>query len=456
MMKKICAVLTAILLLLSGCGTNEKASADSYGDKKAAVSMEAANEAPEEENEEQPETVLTLAVYGGTRIPVVEEFNESQSVYHIEVVDYSEEGTVEKDNALARINMELASGEGPDLLYLWNLGMNCATYGPKGYLEDLLPYLDADEEINREDFVDSLMDAALIDGRLYGTIPSFSIFSMFGPETKVGEYQPSTFTELLRLAQDNGGAARLIQQNYSGEEFLSTTMRVSSDEFIDFGSMTADFDNENFRALLELCLQFSQNTEADKNAAILNYCAVSSFMETQYYEAYYGEKIEFLGCPGAAEPKSYFINIMDQYGMNANSKHKAGAWSFLRLLFTEEYQTDEYVNSAFPSFPSNKKALQALAEKSMSTLYDSDDDGNKWEMTQRGEQDDFAYHAATQEQVDQIMDLINSASQASNYTAMIQTIVMEEAQAYFAGDAAIDDTIARIQNRVDTYLAEQR
>ena len=337
MMKKICAVLTAILLLLSGCGTNEKASSDSYGDKKAAVSMEAKNEAPEEENEEQPETVLTLAVYGGTRIPVVEEFNESQSVYHIEVVDYSEEGTVEKDNALARINMELASGEGPDLLYLWNLGMNCATYGPKGYLEDLLPYLDADEEINWEDFVDSLMDAALIDGRLYGTIPSFSIFSMFGPETKVGEYQPSTFTELLQLAQNNGGAARLIQQNYSGEEFLSTTMRVSSDEFIDFGSMTADFDNENFRVLLELCLQFSQNTEADKNAAILNYCAVSSFMETQYYEAYYGEKIAFFGCPGAAEPKNYFINIMDQYGMNANSKHKAGAWSFLRLLFTEEY-----------------------------------------------------------------------------------------------------------------------
>ena len=92
----------------------------------------------------------------------------------------------------------------------------------------------------------------------------------------------------------------------------------------------------------------------------------------------------------------------------------------------------------------------------MSTLYDSDDDGNEWEMTQRGEQDDFAYHAATQEQVDQIMNLINSASQASNYTAMIQTIVMEEAQAYFAGDAAIDNTIERIQNRVDTYLAEQR
>ena len=456
MMKKLCTVLAVVLLLLSGCGANEGAFSAADRNQESAVPMDAANKTPDETEENGSETVLTLAVYGGTRLPIVEAFNESQSVYHIEVEDYSKEGTIHQDSALARINMELASGEGPDILYLWNLGMNSAVYGPKGYLEDLLPYLDADEALNREDFVDSLMDAALMDGKLYGTIPSFSVFTMFGPSARIDQYQPATFTELLQLAQDNGGAAQLIQQDYSDMDFLYTVLRVSSDEFVDFGTMTADFDNDNFRALLELCLQFGQNTGADKSAAILNYCAVSSFMETQYYEAYYGEKMEFFGCPGAAEPKNYFINIIDQYGMNANSKHKEGAWSFLRLLFTEEYQVDAYVDSAFPAFPGNRNALQALAEKSMSTLYDSDEEGNQWEFTQRGEHDDFAYHAATQDQVDQIMDLIHSASQASNYTAMIQTIVMEEAQAYFVGDADIDDTVHKIQNRVDTYLAEQQ
>lgn len=452
-MKKLCAIFGALLILLSGCGNGNTSSAGSNN----KISSSSVQEQTRNTAQTGTEAVkLTLAVYGGTRIPVVDEFNESQSAYYIEIEDYSQEGAVDQSSALTRINMEIASGEGPDLFYLWDLGMNCATYGPKGYLEDLLPYLDADTELSRDDFIKSLLDAALIDGKLYGTIPSFSVFTMFGPQSKVDQYKPSTFTDLLKFAQNNGGAAQLINQNYSNIDFLYTTLRVASDEFINFNTMTADFDNDNFRALLELCLQFGQTTNADKSSAILNYCAVSSFMETQYYEAYYGEKIEFFGCPGSSESKNYFINIIDQYGINANTKYKDGAWSFLRLLFTEEYQTDEYVDSAFPSFPSNKNALKALADKAMSTLYEQDEEGNEWEFTQRGEHDDFEYHAATQEQIDQIMDLIDSASQASNYTAMIQSIVMEEAQMFFAGDASVDDTIDRIQNRVDVYLSEQQ
>lgn len=436
-------------LLLSSCNTGSGNITDfssASGSAQAETTAISAGEDP---------IVLTLATYGGTTIPIVKQFNASQSAYYIEIVDYSQDNTVSKDTAWKQIHAELASGEGPDIFYLWKLDMNAATYGPKGYLEDLLPYLDADETLSREDFVESLMDAALIDGKLYGTIPSFSVFTMFGPSSKIEQYKPATFTELLQLAQDNGGAAQLIQQNYSDMDFLYTVLRVSSDEFVDFSTMTANFDNDNFRSLLELCLQFEQNADADKSAAILNYCAVSSFMETQYYEAYYGEEIEFFGCPGLSASKNYFMNIIDQYGMNANSKHKDGAWSFLRLLFTEAYQTDAYVDSAFPSFPSNKNALNALADKAMSTLYEQDEDGNEWEFTQRGEHDDFAYHAATQAQVDQIMGLIDSASQASNYTATIASIVMEEAQTYFAGDATLEDTIEKIQNRVDIYLSEQ-
>ncbi len=444
-MKRVLALMGALAVFLTACGegvSKETASEYSQSPDRGTTA------------EHSEPVVLTLATYGGTNIPVVKEFNASQSDYVIEIVDYSKDDTISKENALMQINAELASGEGPDMFYLWKLGMNQAIYGGKGYLEDLLPYLDGDEGLSREDFVESLLNAVEIDGKLYGTIPSFSIFTMFGPNSQVADCSPSTFVEFLQLAQDRGGVARLIGQNYTAMDFLDTVLRVASDEFVDFSAMTADFDNDNFRALLELCAEFDQGADGDKSGAILNYCAVSSFMETQYYEAYYGDTIAFLGCPSASAVKNYFINIIDQYGINANSKNKDGAWRFIRLLFTEEYQIDEYVVSAFPSFPSNKNALQALAEKSMSTLYDTDEEGNQWEFTQRGEQDGFAYHGATQAQVDQIMALIDSASQASNFTQMIQSIVLEEAQALFAGDASADSTIEKIQNRVDIYLAE--
>lgn len=398
---------------------------------------------------------LTLAVYGDSNIPIVTKFNEAQLQYHIEIDDYSKNGTVAKETALARINAELAAGKGPDIFYLWNLGMGSAIYGPRGYLEDLLPYLDADNKLSREDFVTSLMSASLIDGKLYGTIPAFSVFTMFGPESELSQEKISTFVDLAKLAKERGGASKLFNQTYTDMGFLFTVLQVASDEFIDFGSMTSDFDNENFRSLLEMCTEFNQNADEDGSPSVLNYCVIGSFMELQYYENYYGEKITFASCPGTIEPKNFFVNIMDQYGINANSKYKDGAWSFIRMLFSEEYQIDEYVDTGFPLFPSNENALNALAEQSMTTLYDHDEEGNEWEFTQRGEHDDFEYHAATQAQVDQIMDLISSASQASHYTATMQSIIMEEAQTYFSGNATLDQVIDKIQNRVDIYLAEQ-
>ena len=452
--KRIIAGISALLLLLTSC---KESGSGSETEKAAltAASIQETGPVTEEQPAAEPIT-LTLASYSSNYIPVVNEFNTSQPEYHIEIVDYSKDNTVSKENALKQINAELASGEGPDLFYLWKLGMSNAIYGSKGYLEDLLPYIDQDPELSREDFVESLLEGAKIDGKLYGTIPSFSIFTMFGPESQLSQYQLGTFSDLLEVAQTHGGMSALLNQDYDATSFLYTIVQIASDEFIDFGTMTADFDNDNFRALLNLCLQFDDASSTSQEPGILNLYTINSFMEVQYYEALYGEPIIFVGCPGATEANSYFIDVMDQYGINVNSAHKEGAWRFIRMLFTEEYQVDEYVDSAFPSFPSSKKALQALEEKSMSTLYDSDEEGNQWEMTQRGEHDGFDYHAATQAQVDQVLELINGASKTSYYTSVILSIVREEGAAFVAGDATEDQTIEKIQNRVNTYLSEQK
>ena len=450
--KRIIAGMSALLLLLTAC---QESGHDS--ETEIAMPTTASSTSPvTEENPAAEPITLTLASYSSNYIPIVDEFNTSQSEYYIEIVDYSKDNTISKENALKQINAELASGEGPDLFYLWKLGMNNAIYGPKGYLEDLLPYIDQDPELSREDFVESLMEGAKINGKLYGTIPSFSIFTMFGPESQLAQYQLGTFSDLLEVEQTHGGMSALLNQNYDATSFLYTIVQIASDEFIDFGTMTADFDNDNFRALLDLCLQFDDASSTSQEPGILNLYTINSFMEVQYYEALYGEPITFVGCPGATEANSYFIDVMDQYGINANSPHKEGAWSFIRLLFTEGYQTDAYVDSAFPSFPSNQNALQALAEKSMSTLYDSDEDGNQLEMTHRGEHDGFDYHAATQAQVDQVLALIHGASKTSYYTSTILSIVQEEGAAFVAGDATADQTIEKIQNRVNTYLSEQK
>ena len=169
-------------------------------------------------------------------------------------------------------------------------------------------------------------------------------------------------------------------------------------------------------------------------------------MEIQYFEYLFGEEVGIIGFPSANGSVSYFNNVIDQYGINADSNNKEGAWQFLKLLFAEDYH--------YYALPSNLDALQALIERSKATIMQEDSEGNLTESTQRGNFN-FEYHAATEEQVQQMLDLIDSASLPARGNSTITSIVTEEAEAYFAGDRSVDEAAQLIQSRVSLYLSEQ-
>ena len=67
----------------------------------------------------------------------------------------------------------------------------------------------------------------------------------------------------------------------------------------------------------------------------------------------------------------------------------------------------------------------------------------------------ISIYAMTQEQVDQILDLINTTTAVYGYDESILNIISDEATAYFAGEKSLDDTANMIQSRVNLYVAEQ-
>ena len=67
----------------------------------------------------------------------------------------------------------------------------------------------------------------------------------------------------------------------------------------------------------------------------------------------------------------------------------------------------------------------------------------------------ISIYAMTQEQVDQILDLINTTTAVYGYDESILNIISDEAAAYFAGEKSLDDTANMIQSRVNLYVAEQ-
>lgn len=70
----------------------------------------------------------------------------------------------------------------------------------------------------------------------------------------------------------------------------------------------------------------------------------------------------------------------------------------------------------------------------------------------RGE--DIFVYAASQEDVDAVRKLVESAENRFEPHATIQNIINEEAAGYFSGQVGLESTVEKIQNRVSLLLQE--
>ena len=64
-------------------------------------------------------------------------------------------------------------------------------------------------------------------------------------------------------------------------------------------------------------------------------------------------------------------------------------------------------------------------------------------------------YAMSEDQRDKLMSLLDSAERSSSYDQVIARIVKEEAGALFAGQRDAAEVAARIQARIELYMAEQ-
>lgn len=397
--------------------------------------------------------VLTLAVYGERGIPAVRIFNESQDEFYIEQVDYSQNGSLSSAEALTRLNAELNSGKGPDLFYLWNMDMDVEVYGQKGYLEDLYPYLDKDPQLSREDILPSLRAAYEVNEALYGTVSSFGIYTMFGSSEELSCYDEWDFDAMLDLAEKHGGVTELLSTVYSKNEFLQSALQATLSDFANLTTGEVFFDSDSFRNLLLFCNELESApdySEPPKNPGISFY-VINSFKQLQFYEALYGDEISFVGYPSSTNGGHCFINLIDQFAMNSESQNKDGAWQFLRILLTEEYQT-EYDNAQFPT---NVKALENKILEAQTDVETAPVSPQLYDNEILNE-DNFIFTSATDQQIDNVMLLINDTATIGNSQFELIELVVDEAEDYFQGAKSLDDVVNIIQHITTMYFAERQ
>lgn len=393
-------------------------------------------------------------------------FNKQSKEYKVEIRRYGDENMEYKDR-IALMNAEIASGKGPDMFDLNRVPYSLETMVSKGLLEDLTPYLEQDDSIKREDFVENVLKMYEKDGKLYGIAPSFEIQTLMGKVSDLGDKDTWTLEEMMKFADSKPEGVELIP-NATKQSMLEILCSMNIGSFMNEETGVCDFKNEEFRRILEFADQFPPKEENSENVlarikngqALLLEERIGAVSAFQMFEFIFGDEVNFIGYPtSGSESGSYFRANGTAPGMNPASDNKEGVWEFISFILSKERQEQEVYTGG--GFPSRKDLLEKQFAADMKPEYYVDADGSQKERSKSawsiGDGDyTVDVYAATQEQVDRVKKMIETAVSGETGDGQVMNIISQEAQEYFTHTKSIEETVDVIQNRVQNYVNESR
>lgn len=435
---------------------------DSAGEVELAVLTK------KKRSEVQEKTVIT---YATSYLPYFTDsdivaFNKQSEKYRVEVKQYGDENA-DFDTKADLMRTDIASGKGPDIIDLQYSPLTLDEYVSQGILEDLNPWLLQDEELKREDFVESVLKAYEREEKLYGIMPSFSIDTLMGKSEVLGDRTQWTLDELMEFMDSQPKDVELIPA-VTKNTMLWTLCSFNQDQFINPETGECSFDQEGFIKVLEFAAAFPSEISQDemqadprqkisKGEAILLEGNISGVSMYQLYEKVFGGEVTYIGYPTAGEGGSIIRPNGTIVGMNASSENKEGVWEFVRFNLTKERQgSKKYANEGFSS---RKDMLEKKFEEDMKPEYALDANGNQEEQPKSvWTTNDFTVdvYASTKEQVDSVREIIENARGNNQIDGQIWSIIREEAQAFFEGQKSAEEAASLIQSRAQIFANEGR
>lgn len=396
-------------------------------------------------------------------------FNKESDKYQIEVTSYEDQNSnVSYDEMIKRLNNDLVAGKIPDIL-LVDSNIPFESYVSKGLIADLNGFFEKDETIKREDYLENVLEAFSMDGKLYRIAPSFNIQTLAAKKSIVGDKTSWTVDEFLEVAKNNPDA-KMFGDEMTNSNFLNQMIMMNIGSYINYETGECHFDSDSFKKLLEYAkdnfpteINYDELYSDDnywqeremayrENKAILRSEYIYNLRTLKYDEVgYMGEETTFIGVPsdngcGSTIYPNTTLAVM------AKAKNPDGAWEFIKTLLSDEAQSSN-MNSGLPL---KLSAYDKLKEKAKEKPYWENEKGEKEYYDDNvwvGEQQ-FVCEPNTDEDNEKIMNFIKSVTNVRSYDSDLFKIIDEETQAYFSGQKSVDEITDLIQNRVSTYVNE--
>jgi len=409
---------------------------------------------------------LTLGVlYSDSDIrKKVVNYNKNSDEYRIIIKDYSMYDTEDDwDGGSKKLNTDIASGNTPDIVV--GNGSLIQNYYSKGLFKDLNNYIKNDPDINYDDIFPNLIEACSYNGKLYEIVPSFYVQTVVAKTSMVGDRTSWTFDEYIQFKNSLPEGSKLY--NYmTRDNFLYYIMSVDYSEFIDMAKAQCHFNSDEFIAVLNLLKDLPESDDEywetydyysdeasyrDGTTALYNFSLSYLYDYRTARYGLFGEDISFIGYPckdGAGSAISYGSS----YAISSKCKHADVAWELIRTYLMEDYQQN--VNYGIPAMMSQ---FDKNAEKAKEKSYYMDGD-------KKIEYDDTYYvggveivlDTLTDSDIAKVKNFILSVNKTQNYMDEINTIILEEAEAFFEGQKSAEDVANIIQSRASIYINEKQ
>ena len=441
-MKKCVAVLATVLLVtvLFSCGKD-------YGENDL-------NNENIVDTLESDKTTITLGIIDihpsfeiDYTMQYVSMFNRENAYYEIEVTKYT-------GDDLQRLRTELMNGRGPDLIY--SFYFEDSVFMPlmdRGLLVDLWAYIDADPDINREDYFQNILHAMQSpNGSLQIVANQFAIPTIISiPEIidSSDSFTTSRFLDLMRNALDIG-VTYPMGEFITGSELLIFTINHIDMGIIDLVGGVSDFESKAFYDLLELAsimpAEYALTPDSSLSARMINGDQlfrgdnISNPYIIAKYEALLRE-FTILGFP-SDEGGTLGAVMMANIGINANSSYQDAAWSFVRMYLLSVSNTEIYSGLPLRIDLFDEQVTDAMRVVEVAWILK--DGGFEIEMP-----------PLTEKGAEQLREIVENVSFISRPNDTIANIVMEELPSFLAGNRTIEEVVRVIQNRVQIYLHER-
>lgn len=432
--------------------------------------------------------VITMATYNGFAIldEEVRYFNQHNDKYKIE---YKNLEGVYDDDILAELRLQIISGDAPDILPQV-LRMDIDTMNPAAFA-DLYEFIDKDPDISRDDFLPNVRKAMERDGRLVMLAPTFEFQTVTAKGGYTGVRENWSIDDFITAYKNKPADKEMFrfQESSARSGYFSEVVQLPF--FVDYDNAECHFDSPEFIKLLNffndekigLSMTEYYNLSRDFSYELIPFPIKNGnlfvdfeqpsiqwfgqFLDQKRNE--YGNDYVIAGYPYDGKQSGSFITI-EASAITATSKHKEGAWEFLRMMLTDEYYT-EINSNKYLSFPSLKKRFDELAGYTMQDGYPffkADDSGRiipgefektewryyDWDDVNKKMIDGGKLEPFSQEEYDYFYNLVTNA-EIIRHDNEINKIVNEETMKFFDYECSAEECTDMIQNRVSLYLSER-